>query len=95
MLLVTYSLHIWHPARLLPTDYKVYLATDGVTERQGPGWVDKRTFLVTVLDPFNLWGLFASSGASKEVNFWETDTEQHEVVQKLDAPSSKESGSSV
>lgn len=95
MLLVTYILHIWHPARLLPTDYKVYLAMDGVTERQGPGWVDKRPFLVTLFDPFNLAGLCSRSKKNKSSKFWENDSEQHEVVNTQDVGPSKVRGSSV
>lgn len=57
MLLVSVALNIWHPATLLPSSNKVYLAVDGVTERMGPGWVDRRPFLVTLFDPFDLAGL--------------------------------------
>ena len=46
---------------------------DGVTEVQGPGWIDKRKWYVTVMDPFDLWGLF--SGKDKRDKWWEGDGE--------------------
>ena len=71
MFLVTLILNIWHPATLLPASNKVYLATDGVTEKEGPGWVDKRPFLVTLFDPFDLAGLCGKRKSN--VKFWEDD----------------------
>ncbi|KAI9044811.1 RTA1 domain-containing protein [Aspergillus affinis] len=41
-----------HPRRYLPQHRNIYLAQDGVTELEGPGWKDNRSFLVTLLDPF-------------------------------------------
>ncbi|KAK3693139.1 hypothetical protein B0T22DRAFT_496043 [Podospora appendiculata] len=59
-----------HPRRYLPEHRRVYLAQDGVTELQGPGWDDKRSFLVTALDPF---GVMACGGRREkgEKSFWE------------------------
>ncbi|KAK5955241.1 hypothetical protein OHC33_003922 [Knufia fluminis] len=57
MLINTYIMNIWPPARYLAADHKVYLAMDGKTEIQGPGMIDKRPFLVTLVDPFDIWGL--------------------------------------
>jgi len=65
-------LAIWHPGRFLPADKRVYLdSSDGKTERLGPGYSqsDKRPWLVTVFDPFDINGkLKGSSGMDK---FWE------------------------
>ena len=62
-------LNVWFPARYLPRSNKVFLCKDGVTEEVGPGWVDKRPFLVTLLDPFDLVGLI--KGRDKATAFWE------------------------
>ena len=59
-----------HPRRYLPQDYRVYLAKDGVTEVQGPGWDDKRGFLVTLMDPF---GMLTCMEPRDKKPFWETD----------------------
>lgn len=59
--------------RFLPRDNKVYLAEDGRTEIQGPGYQDKRNFIVTIFDPFDLAGMFR--GRNMNQRFWET----HEV----------------
>lgn len=42
---------------------------DGVTEREGPGWGDKRPFYVALIDPFDLAGLCIRQG--RNVRFWE------------------------
>lgn len=82
MLLVTVILNIWHPARLLPQSNKIYLATDGVTEREGPGWVDKRPFLLTLFDPFDLGSLCSKKNAN--VKFWENN--EGKAVSVLEQP---------
>ena len=61
-------LNFRHPASFLPSSNKVYLAEDGVTEIEGPGFLDKRNFFVTLVDPFDLVGLFR--GRDKE-KYWE------------------------
>jgi hypothetical protein len=71
MVMNTVMLNIWPPAKYLPSDNKVYLARDGKTELQGPGWEDKRRFLWTVMDPFDLAGLI--SGKDSKTRFWEKD----------------------
>ncbi|TLD19897.1 hypothetical protein PspLS_09410 [Pyricularia sp. CBS 133598] len=48
--------NILHPGQFLPSNNKIYLAQDGQTELEGPGWSDKRPFIVTLCDPFNLAG---------------------------------------
>ncbi|KAK3332913.1 hypothetical protein B0T19DRAFT_473689 [Cercophora scortea] len=62
--------NVMHPRRYLPPNFRVYLAQDGMTELQGPGWDDKRSFLMTALDPF---GVMAGGGgrAKGEKPFWE------------------------
>ncbi|KAL8690869.1 MAG: hypothetical protein Q9218_003783 [Villophora microphyllina] len=72
----TVMLNIWHPMKYLPNDNKVYLSKDGVTERWGPGWVDKRPFLITFVDPFDIGGLFTKRDNEK---FWDREDE-HPVV---------------
>jgi hypothetical protein len=71
MLLNTIILNIWPPAKYLPSNNKVYLARDGKTELLGPGWVDKRPFLLTLIDPFDIGGLIR--GEDKNNRFWEAD----------------------
>lgn len=58
----------------LPHSNRTFLSKDGVTELEGPGWVDKRPFLATVFDPFDLVGLIM--GRDKTTKFWETEQEQ-------------------
>lgn len=65
----TTVLNIFHPMRWLPRSNKVYLATDGVTEVEGPGYEDRRAFIMTLIDPFDLYGLIAKRG--KQDRYWE------------------------
>lgn len=67
-------LNVRHPARFLPENNKIYLAEDGITEIVGPGYEDKRNFLLTVFDPFDLVGLV--KGRDKGGRYWEG---QHEM----------------
>ncbi|KAL6720129.1 hypothetical protein ACLMJK_002050 [Lecanora helva] len=78
MLANTVMLNIWHPARYLPKSNKTYLAKDGVTELEGPGWVDPRPWWVTTLDPFDVVGLI--KGKDKKTAFWENESAQAETV---------------
>lgn len=71
MLLNSVMLNVWPPAKYLPADNQVYLARDGKTELQGPGWEDKRPFLLTLFDPFNIGGLIRGEDAKDR--FWEKD----------------------
>ncbi|OWT42966.1 hypothetical protein VFPPC_17841 [Pochonia chlamydosporia 170] len=52
--------NICHPRRYLPKNSKIYLAKDGITETQGPGFKDARPLWKTLIDPFNIIGLFKS-----------------------------------
>lgn len=80
MFINTAVLNIWHPGRFMPRSNKIYLARDGVTEHKGPGWVDKRPFLATLFDPFDIAGLV--TGRDKLCTaFWDQD---HPVVNKVE-----------
>ncbi|KAI9703065.1 MAG: hypothetical protein M1820_005937 [Bogoriella megaspora] len=68
MLLNSVLLNIFHPARYLPQSNKVYLHRDGV-EKEGPGWQDKRPFLLTLFDPFDICGLI--TGRDRKNRYWE------------------------
>lgn len=57
MVINSYLMNIYPPAKYLPANHKVYLAMDGKTEIEGPGMIDKRPFLATLLDPFDIWGV--------------------------------------
>jgi hypothetical protein len=69
----TFWLNVRHTMRYLPRDNKIYLAQDGVTEIQGPGYEDKRLFIVTIFDPFDFVGM--CRGRNMEKRFWETHQE--------------------
>ena len=69
MLFNTFLWNWWHPRRYLPERSNIYLAQDGVTEIEGPGWKDTRSFLVTVMDPFGM--LIVDK--EKKQPFWETN----------------------
>ncbi|KAM0593778.1 hypothetical protein ACHAP6_001108 [Verticillium nonalfalfae] len=60
-----------HPRRYLPAKCDVYLARDGVTEVEGPGWKDDRVWLLTVIDPFDVGGCLR--GRQAQDKFWERD----------------------
>ncbi|PLB38487.1 putative RTA1 domain protein [Aspergillus candidus] len=67
----TTMLNILHPMQWLPRSNKVYLARDGVTELEGPGYEDKRPFLQTFFDPFDVVSLVTKKG--KKDKFWEDE----------------------
>ncbi|KAL8652014.1 MAG: hypothetical protein Q9210_002939 [Variospora velana] len=69
-------LNIWHPMKYLPNDNNIYLSRDGATERLGPGWEDSRPFLITLLDPFDIAGVFMKRDKEK---FWDHE-EEHPIV---------------
>ena len=75
LLMITNSvlLNVRHPARYLPRNNKIYLAQDGVTEIEGPGYADKRNFFVTFFDPFDVAGLI--KGRDKGNRYWEGQQE--------------------
>lgn len=57
MFMYTWWINMIYPGALLPRDRNVYLDSDGLTERRGPGWVDKRSLWETLVDPFDLVGM--------------------------------------
>lgn len=64
---------IFHPGRYLPRSSRIFLdQTDGKTERLGPGFskADKRPLLMTILDPFNIYGIVSGKGMLFN-KFWE------------------------
>ncbi|RDW86848.1 putative RTA1 domain protein [Aspergillus mulundensis] len=65
----TTMLNIFHPMRFLPRSNKIYLAKDGVTEVEGPGFKDPRPWYVTFFDPFDIAGLIKG----RQVKYWEVD----------------------
>jgi RTA1 like protein len=65
-----------HPRRWLPESNKTYLAQDGVTEIEGPGWEDPRPFWVTALDPFDIMGTVRGR-SSQSHRFWENNGFEH------------------
>ncbi|KAK5653529.1 hypothetical protein OQA88_8788 [Cercophora sp. LCS_1] len=69
IMLVNHSMmNVRHPRKYLPKSTKTYLARDG-TEVTGPGYKEDRHFLVTLVDPFDVYGLL--KGRDKENRFWE------------------------
>ncbi|KAL8720331.1 MAG: hypothetical protein Q9225_002793 [Loekoesia sp. 1 TL-2023] len=81
-------LNIWHPMKYLPNDNKIYLSKDGTTERLGPGWEDRRFLLITIIDPFDIVGLFVKRDKEK---FWDREHE-HPVVGQETVVQNKEGG---
>jgi hypothetical protein len=73
MMINTFLLNFYHPMRFLPRNNRVYLAMDGVTEVEGPGYEDRRLWIVTLVDPFDLVGKWRGRGL--EERFWETHEE--------------------
>jgi hypothetical protein len=86
MFVNTALLNLFHPGKRLPRSNSVFLARDGVTERRGPGWADDRPWLVTIFDPFDVWGLI--KGKDKETPFWDMTDEELEQA-RLDRKKSK------
>lgn len=85
MFINTAMLNIWHPGKNLPRSNKNFLAKDGKTVLRGPGWEDKRPFIVTFFDPFDLWGL--ATGRDKKTRFWDMDPAE---LAALDAESRRQ-----
>lgn len=68
MLMYTWWINTIYPGALLPKDRNMYLDPDGLTERCGPGWVDKRSWWETFADPFDLVGII--EGQQNYEKFW-------------------------
>jgi hypothetical protein len=71
MAINSFLFNLYPPLKYLPRNNKIYLAVDGKTELEGPGMVDKRPFLLTLFDPFDLVGL--ATGHDNKNKFWEKD----------------------
>jgi hypothetical protein len=69
MLVNQVMLNVRHPRHYLPKSTKVYLADDGVTEITGPGYKESRPWLVTFIDPFDIYGMIKGKDSKKK--FWE------------------------
>ncbi|KAJ5236651.1 hypothetical protein N7489_006742 [Penicillium chrysogenum] len=72
----TTLLNVFHPMHWLPRSNKIYLAEDGVTEIEGPGYDDPRHWLQTFIDPFDVYGLIVKRG--KKENYWEANPTRRE-----------------
>ncbi|KAJ6187698.1 hypothetical protein N7519_002606 [Penicillium mononematosum] len=72
----TTLLNVFHPMHWLPRSNKIYLAEDGVTEIEGPGYDDPRHWLQTFVDPFDIYGLIVKRG--KKEKYWEADPTRRE-----------------
>ena len=90
MIVNSVLLNIRHPARFLPSSNKVYLAEDGVTEIMGPGYSDKRNFLITIFDPFDLVGLIR--GRDKKNRYWEGQEQNPISAPQVEQTWSKQAG---
>lgn len=75
MIINSVLFNVRHPRRYLPESNKIYLAEDGVTEVEGPGFQDGRPFWQTLLDPFGLW----TKDKASQAKFWEKKPTQVEV----------------
>lgn len=71
MVINTYLMNIYPPAKYLPSNHKIYLAVDGRTEIEGPGMIDKRSFLWTLFDPFDVRGII--QGKDQKNRYWLRD----------------------
>ncbi|MCJ1398997.1 hypothetical protein MMC11_002199 [Xylographa trunciseda] len=88
-------LTIHHPGRYLPADTRRYLdPIDGRTERIGPGFSTacNRSWLATVFDPFNIFGIVMGKGMAVD-RFWEREYEVAEG--SLAAPKKKKDRDSM
>jgi hypothetical protein len=72
MLINSIMWNVRHPGRYLPRNKKVYLAQDGKTEVEGPGWKDDRGFIMTVCDPCGMMNM-GTRKEEKKAPFWETN----------------------
>lgn len=74
MLANSLLLNWMHPGRFLPQDNKVFLATDGKTEVQGPGWRDTRRWYWQLADIFDLR---SCCGRTKQIEYWKNTEEEY------------------
>ncbi|KAF1829880.1 hypothetical protein BDW02DRAFT_560205 [Decorospora gaudefroyi] len=78
MFINTALLNVWHPGKRLPSSNSTFLSRDGVTVRKGPGWGDDRPWIITIFDPFDLWGL--AKGKDQKTQFWDMNDEELEIL---------------
>ncbi|KAI4947328.1 hypothetical protein J4E91_006680 [Alternaria rosae] len=83
MLVNTVLWNYRHPRRYLPEDYHIYLAQNGQTELQGPGWKDDMPWFMTFIDPCGITASITGGSRRKERPFWENNGyEAFELVQR-------------
>ncbi|KAJ5092861.1 hypothetical protein N7456_008722 [Penicillium angulare] len=70
----TTMLNVFHPMQKLPRSNKIYLAQDGITEIEGPGYEDPRHWVQTFIDPFDVYGIITKRDRGNV--YWETNQEQ-------------------
>ncbi|KAJ5492935.1 hypothetical protein N7539_001681 [Penicillium diatomitis] len=63
-------LNAFHPMHSLPLSNTVYLAEDGVSEIEGPGYKDPRRLIMTFIDPFDICGLILRR--DRHAKYWES-----------------------
>jgi hypothetical protein len=73
MLINTVLWNYRHPCHYLPEDYHTYLAQDGQTELQGPGWKNDMPWFMTFIDPCGMTAAVTGGGRKKEKPFWEAE----------------------
>lgn len=81
LLVLSVIFNVYHPAKYLPKSEKIYLAKDGVTEIEGPGYKDERGWIVSLVDPFDVVGIM--NGRDKKTRFWD-DGQNTELVQNTE-----------
>jgi hypothetical protein len=75
MLINVLELNFFHPGRYLPRSNKVFLDVDGQEKRsESGGWEDKRPFLLTLFDPFDIGGFIRENTRKKKENNADTGT---------------------
>lgn len=90
----TATLSWYHPSHYLPANPKVFLATDGITEVEGPGWwllgCDRRSLTAQLLDPLDLAPRFIHSNEKGLYAFWNDEPTPEQVVRYLMPPRADE-----
>lgn len=68
MLIFTYWLNLLHPGRFLPRHKSRYLSSDGLVERIGPGWIDRRDRWEIFVYPLGIEGTI--NGQPSHEEYW-------------------------
>jgi hypothetical protein len=74
--------NVWHPGKRFPRSNKVFLSQVGKMELRGPGWKIKRSYLVTLISPFDFWGICTGKDAKNK--FWDLTPEQLDEMAEED-----------